>query len=892
MNKTALGVTLMLCMLAGNAGAQSAGVVSGTVVDASGNPLSGAAVFLRGTTLVTTTDATGAYRLTAPAGAHVVEVSCLGYASATRPVEVSAGGITPLDLKLDPVRFADTVTVAGEPIREGQAKALNIQRNSLNIVNVAASDFIGSFPDPNSAEATQRLPGISIERDQGEGRYVLIRGTEARLNSMTLNGERLPSPEGDIRNVALDVIPSDLLESIQVTKALTADMDADAIGGAVNLITKEAPLTPLVSASLGYGYNDISEDTLESATFTYGSRFAADKVGLIFGGSYYNTDRGSENFEVDYDDGDLEELELRHYTINRERIGLAATLDGQTSERTRLYLRGMFNQFDDQEYRRRVRNQVADERMEREIKDRYESQQIYSVRGSLSHLFGGGTQLDAALSYSYAEEDEPDARYATFRQKRVAFDPNVSADFIDPDNIQANPLNEDIAEYTFDEGSVEDNITKDEDVVGALDFSTPIAYGADFGALLRFGAKARAKEKSRDANTVVFETEDDLFMTDYLDADFTNRPLLDGRYQTGPFFTTDTAGRILARNDVEMEKDVEEDLADYDATEDTIAAYVLGELFLGKTLSLVPGVRYERTDIEYTGKELVYDEEGELAGTSETKGDSSNGVTLPSIHLRYRLDDTSNLRAAVTRSIARPNYYDLVPYQLILEEDLEIQRGNPDLDLTTAWNADLMFERFLPNLGLISAGVFYKDLADYIYYFRIEEDRAGETYEVIEPRNGDSASLWGLEVAYQNRFRSLPAPWDGFGVLLNYTYADSEASFPDREGRKATLPGQSENVGNLAISYEKGGFSGQVSLNYHGGYIAEVGESPEEDVFYDDHMQLDLAASVQLGKFLRLFFQFNNLTDEPLRYYIGSSDRPIQEEYYSWWGTLGLRYTL
>jgi TonB-dependent receptor len=381
-------------------------------------------------------------------------------------------------------------------------------------------------------------------------------------------------------------------------------------------------------------------------------------------------------------------------------------------------------------------------------------------------------------------------------------------------------------------------------------------------------------------------------MTDYLDAGFTNRPLLDGRYQTGPFFTTDTAGTILARDDVEGEKDIEEDLADYDAAEDTIAAYVLGELFLGKNLTLVPGLRYERTDIEYTGKELTYDDEGELAGTSETKGDNSSGVALPSVHLRYRLDDTTNLRAAVTRSIARPNYFDLAPYQLILEEDLEIQRGNPDLELTTAWNADLMFERFLPNLGLVSAGVFYKDLADYIYYFRLEEERDGDTYEVIQPRNGDSASLWGVELAYQNHFRSLPAPWDGFGVLLNYTYTDSEAAFPNREGEKATLPGQSENVGNFAISYEKGVFSGQVSLNYHGKYIAEVGESPDEDVFYDDHMQLDLAASVQLGKSLRLYLQLNNLTDEPLRYYVGTSDRPIQEEYYSWWGTLGVRYTL
>jgi TonB-dependent receptor len=883
-------IAVAVCLLAVQAFAAGAGVVAGRVVDEAGNPLPGAEVAARGTTLRTTSSSDGRFQLVdVPEGTLSIEVSYLGFQPGASEVTVRSGEVASVILKLTPIAFTETVTVQAAPYLEGQAKALNMQLNALNIVNVVASDFIGSFPDSNGAEATQRIPGISIERDQGEGRYVLIRGTEARLNSMMVNGERLPSPEGDIRNVALDVIPADLLAAIEVSKALTADMDADAIGGTVNLITRDAPMEPAVSAAVAYGYNDIASDTVESANASWGQRFADGAVGVIIGGSYLNTDRGSENFEVAYDDGDLDELELRHYTVNRERIGLAATLDGRPSDRTQLKLGGMFNQFDDQEYRRRVRNRVADGRMEREIKDRFESQEISSLRGSVTHLFGGGVQLDAAVSWAYAEEDEPDARYTTFRQKNVTFDPNVSADAIDPDDIQANPLNEDVAKYKLEDVSVEDNITKDEDVVAALNLSAPIASGADFGALLRFGAKARGKEKSRDANTTVFEADGDVYMTDYLDPAFAGRSLIDGRYDTGPFFTTDTAAAILGRDDLDSEHDDEEDLADYDASEDVYAAYALAELYLGDRLTLVPGVRYEDTSISYHGKELVFDEDGDLAGTTPTAGENGYGMVLPSIHLRYRIAETTNLRAAATRTLARPNYYDLVPYQLVLEEDREILRGNAELDATTATNLDLMIERFLPGLGVLSAGVFYKDLSDYIYIFRTEEERGGETYEVEQPRNGEAATLWGVELAYQNRFASLPAPFDGLGLLVNYTYTDSEAAFPDRDGGKATLPGQSEHVGNLALGYEKGRFSGRVSLNYHGKYISEVGGEAAEDVYYDDHLQLDLAASVQVAKTARLVLELNNLTDEPLRYYEGTSDRPIQEEYYSWWGTLGVR---
>ena len=209
-------------------------------------PLPGATVTVDGTPSRATTGRDGRFQIPGvPAGDRRLTVTYLGHDTTSTSILVTASGVVTVEVLLrETVTVREAITVSGGPILEGQARALNQQHTSPNIVNVISSDQIGQFPDVNAAEATQRIPGVTIERDQGEGRYVAIRGTEPRLNSMLINGERIPSPEGDIRTVALDVVPTDLLESIEVTKGLTPDMDADAIGGAVNLITKSAPARP------------------------------------------------------------------------------------------------------------------------------------------------------------------------------------------------------------------------------------------------------------------------------------------------------------------------------------------------------------------------------------------------------------------------------------------------------------------------------------------------------------------------------------------------------------------------------------------------------------------------------------------------------------------------
>ena len=188
----------------------------------------------------------------------------------------------------------------------------------------------------------------------------------------------------------------------------------------------------------------------------------------------------------------------------------------------------------------------------------------------------------------------------------------------------------------------------------------------------------------------------------------------------------------------------------------------------------------------------------------------------------------------------------------------------------------------------MSGGVFYKRLHYYIFPFSAQETAFGDLYEVTQPRNGDSASLWGVELAFQNQLRFLPQPLDGFGVYANYTWTDSSTHFPDRV-ETSTLPGQSSHLGNLAIWYEKAGFSARSSWNFHGKYVDAVGDVSARDVYYDNHVQWDLSFSQRVLRHARVFADFLNLTNAPLRYYEGVTSRPIQEEYYRWWASFGVR---
>jgi TonB-dependent receptor len=877
--------------------AQSTGAISGVVTDAaSGAPLAGADVLIEGSALSTATDRAGRFTLIGvPAGDQSLLITYLGHREERAGVTVRPGEAQTITATLTRSSFSETVgvTATATPIAESQAQALNIQRTALNITNVVAADQIGSFPDPNAAEAASRIPGVSIARDQGEGRYVLVRGTEARLNSMMIDGERIPAPEGDLRQVALDAVPADQLQSIEVSKAVTPDMDADSIGGAVNLVTKQAVGRPTMLFSLAGGYNALQRSgDQRQFNGTVGRRFGNGRLGLLVGGSGSSLNRGSENFEAVYADGGLSDLQLRDYMIERQRYGVNASGDVRVGSNGSLLLKGIFNEFKDYEINNRIRFRPPNSRIEHVLKNRHQDQHIRSVIGGGQHVVAGAATVDYRLAWAEALEHQPDRLDTIFRQTGVTFAPNLSASTIDPRNIQPNPSRNDASRATLNAWETEIFKTTDRDVTGSVNVQLPLTSGVGHASLLKLGVKVKDKRKVRDFEATTGSPATSVAFSQLQDAGYDNSRFMNffpAGYAPFPGINADASRSLFGGlPSSRIEIDHEGDAAAYEADEQVQAGYAMAEFFVGNRFMLLPGVRYERTRVDYLGYDVLYDDGGDYASTRPVSGSDASGFFLPGLHARYALTEAANLRAAFTRTLARPNYYDLVPYQLVFQEDAAIARGNSTLKPTVSNNVDVLLERYFESVGVLSGGVFYKRLTDYIFPFRFQEANFGDLYEVTQPRNGDTASLWGMELAFQNRFAFLPAPFDGLGLYANYTWTDSSARFPDRD-QDSTLPGQSAHVGNVALWYEKAGFSARSAWNFHGRYVDAVGDSALRDVYYDDHVQWDLSFSQQILRQVRAFVDVLNLTNAPLRYYEGTTTRPIQEEYYRWWATFGVK---
>ena len=902
--------------------AQKNGTITGRILDADTKEyLPGANVMLQGTTFGAATDRGGQFRISnVPPGTYNLVVSYIGYQEKSVEVTIAEGGYTlyeEVEIKPAEVKMQE-VQIVG--LAQGQTKALSIQKSSDNIMNVVSEEQMEKFPDINSAEALQRLPGISIQRDQGEGRYVQVRGTPSRMNAMKINGENIPSPEGGERTAQMDIIPSDQLASIEVIKAITPDMDANAIGGSVNLITKSALdyENTVFNVTAGGGYADISGNGIYQGSINYGTKFGENEdIGLMIGASYLRSDRGSHNNEMEWGDVDdendneipwaLENLSLRHYDTRRDRLGFSTSLDFRPDNDNSYSIKAIYDNYFDRESRNELTvepdafvsaTETLEAEFAHEMKARDQVATLYSIMGTGENHFGG-LSLDYALSYNYAQEKEDRHFEPKFEMDET---PDMTWDLSDVDNpkfgitgIDPNYyLNAD--NFVLDDMEYHDNLTTNTDIIGSVNFKVPYSLGSN-QAELKFGSKVSLKEKDRKENIWDYEWDGD---GDILMSQFTGdnvSDLLDGNYNFGPTIDVDKMEDFFNANkngDFVGELNMEDsDAATYDATEDIYAFYLMTTINLDK-LTIVAGVRDEISKTSYTGNEVVFDDEGDYVETNELSADQSHNHILPSLHFKYALSPQTNLRAAFTSGLARPHYEHMVPYSVVLHEDEEIERGNPDLVPTTAYSFDLLGEHYLKGIGLLSGGIFYKILDDIIYPTVIEQDGGiYDGYEISQPwqpEGADPATIFGFEVNWQQQLTFLPGFLDGLGIYVNYTYTTSTADLPGRED--ITLPGQAGNTANFALSYQKYGFTAQLSINYQDSFVFEVGEDSDHDVYYKDHIQFDFSANQEIMDGLSAYLQLVNLNNAPLNYYIGKEDRPIQREYYSWWMQAGIKYSL
>ncbi len=877
-------------------------IIKGSVTDAVNKEvLTGATITLSGTNNAAVTDVNGSFFLYATPGNRQLVVRYLGYRDTTISLQLKANETRSLQIDLSS-SYARLSSVVVMGLLQGQAKALNQQKNADNIKNVVAADQIGRFPDPNAAEALQRVPGVNIERDQGEGRYVFVRGLAPQFTNVSVNGEQIPSPEADVRFVALDAIPADQLASIEVSKSLTPDMDGDAVGGSVNLITRTAQSkVPRINASVAGGYNQLMRKTNIQGQLQYAQRLGKnEKLGLMFNSSYYHNDLGSDNLERSPQDN---EVELRDYALTRTRLGLSSTIDYRFNPRHEIYLRTLYSRFTDREWRRRYVFKPEDEEIEKMTKDRFEAQSVTSINLGAKHNFQAFF-LNYEAQFSTGRQNTPydnEIGFIAGIPSTLGYN-NPKYPSITADNFTDNKA------YEFDEAGFGHTLAKDRNITAKFDLGIPYKWHNNNG-LIKVGAKMRRKEKSYTITQDYYGAIADVPTLDAFDEGPIKNSFLDGRYNLGRPLSVGRFISYFNANPSEFEasledKAIDEALEAYDAEENVYAAYLMARQQFNKVMVLA-GLRYEKTNVNYRSKDVVIDGAGDLKEILPVTGSSNYVFLLPQMSIRYQLSRFTNLRAAATFSYARPNFSEIIPSQEINQEDKIATAGNAALKPVSAFNLDLLAEHYFGNVGVLSGGFFFKRLDDFIYrrvLFNSPYPLTGTPYinkiDVVQAQNGNKANVSGFELAFQNNLSFLPGVLRYFSVYLNYTYAHSSATLQSRAANetnpnateKLRLPGQATHVGNISLAFERKKFNARVSFNFNGEYLSEVGGTAAEDIFVKNRLQVDISAGYAFNAHWRLFAEALNITNQPFERYMANKTQLIQREYYQQWGRFGVKF--
>tara|TARA_B100000678_G_scaffold115560_1_gene96686 strand:- start:8986 stop:11943 length:2958 start_codon:yes stop_codon:yes gene_type:complete len=859
------------------------GSVTGMITDEKGNALPYANVVAGKNG--TTAGIDGKYNLRLPVGSHTLTVKYIGYVDAENQIDITEDQTTIQDFQLNENVESLQETIVYGNIMRGQAKALNEQKNAINIKNVVAYEQFSKYADRNAAEALQRLPGISISRDQGEGELVSVRGMSPRFNAVQVNGQRIPTPgSGTDRAVGLDLLQVDLMESIVVNKTLTPDMDGDAIGGTVNFNLKQAPEHTILNLSAAAGINQQKSEfrdmgkAIQSYSGVIGSRFFDQKLGLIASGSYYKTDRGSMLHQYTYDGQTtiLEEKRSNDYDVERTRYGFMVSPDYRFDENNRLKFVANYNVYDDYEIRRKVDYYFADDEEERETRNRSENQEHYLLQLTGEHhlpVFN----LNYGINFTRAEEEMPNRTYYRFARD-VNFE-NLSEQERWDLGVTHNPGGD--TPLYLNRVRYDDNITKDKNFSANVDIEFPFKNWEN--SSLKIGAKYRGKDRTSDQKRYnIGDLDDEAYSIPGGTFGFID-VLYDGRE-----LTSQNLGSFVPDED-------RGDGEDFDASEDVTAAYAMGTFALTPKLILLAGLRYEHTKSEY---------EGIRADDFNETSDFSYDNFLPSAQAKYNFTPNSNLKLAYSSGLTRPTFSSLVPGpDVIDQEERTINRKNSELDPSTANNFDIIYEHYTNNLGLFSIGLFGKFLDDQIQSTRTMEVINGENYQVYQEVNGEKAHAMGIEVAFTHKFINDNVDFlKWIGINANYTYTDTEQTVYDTEGDEIVsrdLPFRSpEHMGNLGLFYEnpKIGLSLTVSGVYRSAILDDIGDDIYNDVYLDHEFNLDISASQDITENFSVFLQLNNLTNQQEKEILGepSEDyhRLLQTAEFGFWGSIGLRYQL
>lgn len=927
MKRLQSSLLFILCILSPLA-ALADGTISGRVTDGSTKlPLGGVRVTVAGSPLEAYTTRDGRYVLiNVPAGEQTLTFSYVGYPAAAKTVEVDADRTTDGSFAFgaDVVEL-DRFVIEGSIV--GTARAINEQRAASTLTNIVAADEIGRFPDQNAAESLQRVPGVSLYRDQGEGRFVIVRGMNYTLGNVTLDGAKVASPEVGERGIALDVVPVDTLAAIEVAKVPTPDMDGEGLGGTVNIKTK----SPFdhdglhASANAQAQYSALADAFGSKFNGAFSNIFADGKAGFLIAPTWQVRKFGSYNYEIDDGwtdefDGDdtpvyfLQDIAFRDYEIERKRYGASTAFEFKPDNSTTFFVRGTYNRFTDTENRHvtlipfveannldaiSASSATVSEmrRFDRRLRMREKDQELTAFMVGGEKRVGNWT-LDGNLAWSKGEEIKPAEVEVVFR--RSTRDGTFRYNFANTYDITVEQLAgasiSDPASYNqFDELTTQMELG--EETERGVTFNARYDFSGPRQGYIKVGGVVREKEKLSEAEVVEYDVP----------GTFTFASLAGNvsEYPYGPRVPQISPGAVraaffgnMSAFDGELEPE-DSNFDDWVSTEDVTSAYAMAGMTFGRT-NIIAGTRVERTEFTTTGKELEFDASGDFTGSRAVKASRSYTYWLPGVYLRHDASKELVVRASWSNSIVRPSFGDSAYRRNINREDEEVTVGNPGLAALESENLDASIEYYLPSLGLFSVAGFQKDIKNFSYETEIDPDPAFPGYEITSFRNGSDGVIRGLELAYQQQLQMLPPPFDGLGVLANVTFADSKAKYPTRPGEQPAFIGQSDRVGNVALTYEKAGFFVRLALNFRSERLREdepMGGDPTEDFWIDDFQQLDLTTSYRITSNVEVFAEVINLTNEPFRVFqkggsLAPAKRFVQLEEYDWSANFGVRWKL
>ena len=749
--------------------AQSAtGVLTGTIVDNSGAALKGARLELKPLKMLGATDAEGTFLLPeVPAGSYTLVVSYVGFKPTETKVDVASGQTKSIAVKLGVASASEQILVTAERVH-GEADAINQTLTADNLVQVLPAELIVSLPNANAADAVGRLPSVTLYRIEGEGVYIQVRGTEPRLTNVTVDGITIPAPEPTVRQVRLDVLPSSMIDAVELNKTLSANQDADGIGGSVNIRTKTAGERPTIDAFSDGGYTNILNGRGSIADgLTVGNRFGKSKrLGILLNGAYDYNGRGIDNFQPALDPYSTfaapfyDSNTIREYRYYRYRYGISGNADYKLNENTSFFANGIYSDLKD----------WGDKWYYKPVSQALSASGVYSSKAAKSPAFYtsskrpnasvgtiilGGRHVGnkswftavASASYSYEVDSagNPKADFSWIGpslKNTCDYSLTGAADKYHPhfgncDNSAASPLLV-AANWAFADITTSTGKDSQLNLTAASSYARNYTNHGHFGTF-ETGFKFTNGHKAQDATETVYDgwatsgSGTAAYTMAALQSDFHNTDYFGGNYFGGNFGPVSDFNKVVDYtmtnftgyvDKVKTAGDTAPNLFSF--VEQVTAGYVMNTIDFGK-LHMQTGLRFENTGMQTLGHELCYYSNlagAQKCGLTAYTGSGEQWVVnpitnnpsyldaLPSLQLRYALNSNSSLRAVYARGVARPDPYQLVPY--VTEDStaspVTASVGNPNLRPEHANNYDLLYETSLHPLGMIQAGFFFKQL--------------------------------------------------------------------------------------------------------------------------------------------------------------------------------------